>query len=153
MDLAIRDASNKDCENVKYLIFTVLKEYGLVPDPESTDKDLEDIEAEYINNNGYFGVVEQGDRIIATVGVRRMSASTCEIRKMYCLPECRGKGLGRQLLQHAISMAKQRGYSRAVLETASPLKEAIALYKKFGFKPYSPTHIAARCDQAYELDL
>ena len=39
------------------------------------------------------------------------------------------------------------------IETATPLKEAVALYKKFGFNEYQPTHMAARCDQAFELYL
>ena len=39
------------------------------------------------------------------------------------------------------------------LETASVLTEAIALYMRFGFRPYTPKNLAARCDQAYELDL
>lgn len=39
------------------------------------------------------------------------------------------------------------------LETASVLKEAIALYRKFGFREYHPTELCSRCDQAYILDL
>ena len=39
------------------------------------------------------------------------------------------------------------------LETASVLKEAIALYESYGFVEYEPDHLSARCDQAYFLQL
>jgi hypothetical protein len=40
-----------------------------------------------------------------------------------------------------------------ILETASALKEAIALYKSYGFAEYTPDHLSSRCDQAYMLEL
>jgi hypothetical protein len=38
-------------------------------------------------------------------------------------------------------------------ETASVLREAVALYERYGFRRYEPGHLAARCDAAYYLDL
>jgi putative acetyltransferase len=40
-----------------------------------------------------------------------------------------------------------------VLETASVLKEAVALYRRYGFQPYQAEHVASRCDQTYALEL
>lgn len=42
-------------------------------------------------------------------------------------------------------------YEVIVLETASPLKEAIGLYKQYGFEEFEADHLAARCDQAMQL--
>ena len=42
--LKIRSATNNDRERVAELAFTVLGEFGLEPDPETTDADLQDIE-------------------------------------------------------------------------------------------------------------
>ena len=39
------------------------------------------------------------------------------------------------------------------LGTATALVEAIALYEQFGFQRSLDAHAAARCDQAWELDL
>lgn len=149
----IRAANNADSKAIKFVVFSVLGEYGLSPDPAATDKDLEDIEQSYFSNNGYFGVVEKDKIIIATVGLHRESATTCELRKMYCLASDRGNGLGKRLLEFSLAKAKELGFSRIVLETASPLKEAIGLYKKYGFIIYKPEHLSPRCDQAYELYL
>jgi putative acetyltransferase len=142
-----------DSNGIKIVVFGVLKEYGLVPDPGSTDKDLDSIESYYSENGGYFGVVEELNYIVATIGLYRVDETTCELRKMYVLPNFRGKGLGKNLMEFALKKAKEMGFKRVVLETASPLKEAIGLYKRFGFQEFEPKHMALRCDQAMELYL
>lgn len=149
----LRPATNADSEQIKLVVFSVLKEYGLKPDSGSTDKDLDSIEQNYFSNNGFFGVVEESGTIVATVGLHKVDDDTCELRKMYSLPSQRGKGLGKAMIEFALSKAKELGYKRVVLETASPLKEAIGLYKKYGFKEYCSDHLAARCDQAFEIYL
>ena len=72
---------------------------------------------------------------------------------MYLQKAYRGKGLGKFLLEDALSRARQLGFKTMILETASVLKEAIALYKNYGFVEYQPDHMSERCDQAYALDL
>lgn len=149
----LRPASNLDSEQIKSVVFTVLKEYGLRPDSNSTDKDLDAIEESYFSNNGFLGVIEVENVIVATVGLHRVDENTCELRKMYSLPSQRGKGLGKRMLEFALSKARELGYSRVILETASPLKEAIGLYRKYGFRAFNPEHLSTRCDQAFELYL
>jgi putative acetyltransferase len=151
--LNIRRANDNDSDKIKSVVFEVLGEYGLKPDTGSTDKDLDSIEESYQENNGFFGVVEEEGKIVATVGIHRVDTKTCELRKMYALPSQRGKGLSNSLMEFSIKKARELGYKRIVLETATPLKEAISLYKKFGFTEYIPDHMAARCDQAFELYL
>ncbi len=156
MALNIKQATNADREQAAKLIYGVLREYGLQPDPGGTDLDLRDIEFHYTNNGGYFGILysdEPEEKIVATVGIRRLDSETCELRKMYMLPHLRGRGLGRQLLDHALAKAGELGYRRVTLETASPLKEAIALYQKYGFREFYPKHLSNRCDKAFELYL
>lgn len=46
--ITIRSATNADRDRVKELIFGVLAEYGLAPDSQTTDADLEDIESSYV---------------------------------------------------------------------------------------------------------
>jgi putative acetyltransferase len=72
---------------------------------------------------------------------------------MYLHGAYRGKGLGRFLMESALSEARQLGFKRMILETASVLKEAISLYKSHGFIEYEPEHISSRCDQAFILEL
>jgi putative acetyltransferase len=150
---SLRPATNADCSEVQALIFSVLEEYGLKPDPADTDLDLYDLEAAYRQRGGYFGVVEINGIIVATLGLLKLDAHACELRKMYTLPTVRGQGLGRFLLDTGIQQARAWVCKRMVLETASVLKEAIALYRRYGFTEYFPPHITCRCDMAMELIL
>jgi putative acetyltransferase len=153
-DVRIRAATNRDVERVKELVFTTQHEYGLPPDPETTDADLADIEASYFKTGGMFEVLEdEAGNLLGTVGVYPLDDETCELRKMYFAPALRGRGMGRQLLERTVSHARRLGFKRMTLETASVLERAIKLYTRFGFKPMKLNHITARRDRAYFLDL
>jgi putative acetyltransferase len=152
--LKIRTASNEDIASIKKLVFGVLEEFDLLPDPETTDADLNDIEGNYLRRGGLFELIEdyQGS-LKGTVGVFPMDANTCELRKMYFAPEIRGSGLGKLILQRVINRAKELGFARMVLETSSKLPAAKRLYEGFGFRPFVADHPAPRSDQSYGLDL
>lgn len=153
-DVVIRDAANRDRERVAALIFNILAEFGLQPDPESTDADLNGIEGNYIHSGGLFELIEdKKGNLLGTVGLYPLDKVTCELRKMYFVPQARGIGLGRYVLERAVSRAREFGFKAVVLETAGVLKEAIRLYTRFGFVPMQSGHLSARCDRAYILKL
>lgn len=150
----LRPATNHDAKDVKDLVFTVLGEYGLEPDPDQTDADLEDIEESYYARGGAFYVLEtQAGEIIGAYGLFPMGAGTCELRKMYLHADHRGQGLGKRLLEDALDNARRLGFKQIVLETASVLKEAVTLYKRYGFTPHPTNHLSPRCDQAHVIEL
>ena len=150
----LRPANNKDCEKIADLVFSILKEYDLKPDPVATDADIKDIEHSYFERGGTFYVLEEKDgSIIGAYGLYPVDKATCELRKMYLHSSYRSKGLGKLLLEDALSKARQIGFKKMTLETASVLKEAISLYKSYGFVEYQPEHLSSRCDQAFVLEL
>ena len=151
--MKIRSAKIQDAAEVRKLIFDILHEHGLKPDPQSTDSDLDDIESFYLKTGGIFDVVlDEGEQIIGTLGLLALG-DICELRKMYLHKKSRGQGLGRKLLEHAIQRARELGFHKIELETASVLKDAIRMYERYGFKPIEREHLPARCDQAYQLIL
>jgi putative acetyltransferase len=154
MPLTLRPATIGDATAIQALVFGVLVEYGLQPDPSETDSDLQNIEASYIARGGMFDVlVNEAGEVVGTIGLFPVSSTTCELRKMYLAAPVRGQGYGRQLLEHALRRARELGFRRVVLETASVLRKAVALYQRYGFRPYTPGHMAARADTALYLDL
>lgn len=148
----IRQASNNDIETIKNIVFFVLKEYGLEPNQEGIDNDLDDIELNYTNNNGYFGLIlDSSKKPLGTFGLYKIDENSCEIRKMYFLPALRGKGWGKKVMKILITKAIENGYKNVLLETNSVLKEAIGLYKKCGFEELKDYKLHSRCDQAFIL--
>lgn len=59
---------------------------------------------------------------------------TCELVKMYLLPEARGIGLGKRIIEECLDFAKQNGYSQVYIESMPELENALKVYEKFGFK-------------------
>jgi GNAT superfamily N-acetyltransferase len=57
-----------------------------------------------------------------------------EIKRMFVLPEHRGKGIAGQILQQLEIWAAEGNNSTCILETGKKQPEAIALYKKAGYK-------------------
>jgi putative acetyltransferase len=153
MEITARPATNQDVEAIKQLVFGVLREYGLEPDPDGTDADLADIEANYAKRGGLFELLEdENGKLLGTVGLYPINAETVELRKMYFAPELRGRGCGKTTLERMIKRARELGFQKMYLETNSVLKEAIGLYQKFGFEPTNEKH-SPRCDQAFVLNL
>jgi putative acetyltransferase len=151
----IRPATNADSFAIKFVVFTVLKEYGLPPDETGKDKDLNDIEKDYFGRNGFFGVLIERStgNIVGTIGLFTTDANSSELRKMYLLKNHRGMGLGKRMLSVVLDFAKEKQVKRVTLETISPLKEAISLYLQFGFTEVPVREKNQRVDRAFELQL
>jgi len=77
------------------------------------------------------GKIVGGGGIYPTDG---LPAATCELVKMYLLPQARGTGLGKTLIEKSIAFAKEAGYKQVYLETMPELKQALSIYAKFGFE-------------------
>ncbi len=149
-----RPARTADADALRGLIFGILREYGLQPAPDGTDADLADVEASFVRQGGWFDVLLDAEQtIVGSVGLFPLRPGTWELRKMYLAAPQRGHGLGRALLDRALTQARHRGAVRVALETATLLKEALALYERAGFRrqPFAP-HVC-RCDLEMELEL
>ena len=71
----------------------------------------------------------------------RVAPDAAEIKRVYLRPEARGHGRGRALMEALIEGARTAGYDRILMDTGTPLKPAIDLYLKLGFRlrgPYQP---------------
>ena len=65
---------------------------------------------------------------------KELEPSIAEIKRMFVVPEGRGKGIATTILNELESWTKDLNYTSCQLETSQKLKKAIALYKKFGYK-------------------
>jgi ribosomal protein S18 acetylase RimI-like enzyme len=62
---------------------------------------------------------------------------TAWIENLWVLPDCMGKGIGRELFFHALALARQRGYTSLRLE-ADP--NASGFYEKMGMHKIGERH-------------
>ena len=64
---------------------------------------------------------------------KKIDEATVELKALYLSNDFRGIGLGRRLMETAISFAKEKGFERVVLDSMSKYKDALRLYVNFGF--------------------
>lgn len=123
------------------------------------DVEVDAMCANYSEPRAAYFVVEDGGRVLGGGGIGPLAggeADVCELRKMYFLPELRGRGIGQRLLQECLAAARERGYRRCYLETRAGMEAAQKLYLRTGFKPTCQplgTTGHSACDRLYLLEL
>jgi ribosomal protein S18 acetylase RimI-like enzyme len=135
MNIVIRRYKPKDIQRIHELHIQALKSVPnlIIPDGP-IDGDLIDIEKEYINNGGDFLVAEFEGIIIGMGAIRRKDRSCGEIRRMRIDPQYWRKGIGQLLLTKLEEIAKEKGYTRLVLDTSIHQLSAQKLYQKNNYK-------------------
>lgn len=86
--------------------------------------------------SAYF-IAERKGKIVGGGGIYPSAGlpdTTCELVKMYLLPEARGIGLGKKIIEACIRFAKEQGYQNIYIETMPELQQAMKTYEKFGFE-------------------
>ena len=66
--------------------------------------------------------------------IKKYNGNTVEIKRMFVLPEARGKGIATAVLIELENWARELNFSKCILETGKRQPEAIGLYKKSGYK-------------------
>lgn len=125
----------------------ILTEHGLEHESETAEAETR------LKDDTIFRVLEYVDRIVGCYGLSRMSASTCMLKGMFLEKAFRGKGLGKDLLEDAIRIAKAEGYETMALETHSAFEAALGLYRAFGFEAYGAEKLSSRCNTALKKRL
>ena len=82
----------------------------------------------------YVVVAYENGKPVSSGAIKEFSRDTMEVKRMYTLPEFRGKGLASKVLSELEKWAKELGCEKCTLETGKKQPEAIALYKKKGYK-------------------
>ncbi|TFC92158.1 GNAT family N-acetyltransferase [Cryobacterium sp. TMT3-29-2] len=84
--------------------------------------------------SGVFLVLLDGGVTVAGGGIRRLSETTGEVKRMWTNPAYRRQGHAVALLAALEEVAQQLGYWRLRLETGHAQPEALALYRRLGYR-------------------
>lgn len=110
--------------------------YELSPPEQVFALDLTKLRAPDIT----FWTVWEADTLLGCGALKELSPTHGEIKSMRTPALARGRGAGRAVLEHIISVARQRGYTRLSLETGThpAFEPAHNLYRSKGFLPSDP---------------
>jgi ribosomal protein S18 acetylase RimI-like enzyme len=89
---------------------------------------------EMVPPDGVFVLVVDSDLVVAGGGIRRLDDGVAEIKRMFVMPEARGRGHGRRLLDALEGAAADLGYRAVRLDTAQSMTTAMEMYRRSGFR-------------------
>jgi putative acetyltransferase len=122
---------------------------------QNFDKELAGLPGDYAPPEGRLLLAEYDGHLAGCVALHKLEAGICEMKRLYVRPEFRGKRLGRALAEAVTAEARQIGYQSMRLDTVEPvMKDAVAMYRKLGFKeiaPYRSNPIAGAMYMELEL--
>ena len=137
--IVVRPIEARDDPEMASIIHRVMAEFGAVGSGfSSEDPEVDAMHAAYGTDRCVYFVAERNAEVIAGGGIAPLVGAEqddiCELRKMYALPEARGLGLGRLLLERCLDQARSLGFKRCYIETLGHMHRARSLYEKFGFR-------------------
>ena len=158
--ISIRPIRSPDDAAMAAIIRTVMPEFGAsgagfaINDPE-----VDWMSRAYAEPRHAYFVVEREGAVIGGAGVAPLvgdNGDTCELRKMYFLPEARGIGAGAAMMAACLDAARSIGFKQCYLETLTGMDAAMRLYERSGFQridgPMGATGHGG-CNTFYLLDL
>ncbi len=137
MGITIRNAIKKDCPRLLELI----KELALFEKaPEEVTVSMEEFEdAGFGDKPVWWAFVAESEGIIVGMSLYYIRYSTWKGRRLYLediivTESMRGKGFGKDLLDHTINYAKENGFSGMMWQVLDWNQPAIDFYKKYDTK-------------------
>jgi GNAT superfamily N-acetyltransferase len=137
-------------EDARHLLSAYVEELARRLPDGASGVSAEWSEAEYGGSRGRIAVARLAGTPVGCAGLREHAASAGEIKRFYVSPPARGRGVGRALLSWIEREARELGYRRLVLDTASPLVEAASLYETSGYARVAPFNENPHADLWFE---
>ncbi|MBS0381607.1 MAG: GNAT family N-acetyltransferase [Proteobacteria bacterium] len=135
----IRPIEPRDDAAVAAIIRSVMPEFGAGGAGFAIhDAEVDAMHAAYAKSHSAYFVIEVDGKVVGGGGVAPLEhgdTDTCELRKMYFLPEARGLGAGNAMMARCLEAACGFGFKRCYLETLTGMDAAQHLYRKHGFTP------------------
>ena len=136
--IKIRPIQKEDNGALAVIIRDTLTEFKAnKPGTVFYDKTTDDLFTLFREPKSIYFVVLIDDEIVGGGGIfpsPGLPAETCELVKMYLLPEARGLGLGKKIIEECLEFARTNGYKQVYIESMPELEKALKVYEQFGFK-------------------
>ena len=134
----IRPIQPIDNPELAVIIRNTLSEFGAAkPGTVYFDPTTDALSELFQTEKSAYFVAEADGKLLGGGGIfptEGLPDGTCELVKMYLLPEGRGIGLGKQLIEKCLETAREFGFHEIYLETLDELHFALKIYAKFGFE-------------------
>ena len=145
-----------DHEAIKALMREYAQSLGFSLAYQDFEKELADFPGKYAPPDGALLLATVGGEAAGTVALRKLDATTCEMKRLYVKPAFRGRrtadgrSIGRALAEDIVAAGRQHGYRRLRLDTiGGKMLQALSLYRSMGFVEIPPYYASPIPDTAY----
>ncbi len=145
-----------DHEAIKALIREYAASLGFSLDYQDFGTELADFPGKYAPPDGALLLATVDGEAAGAVALRRLDATTCEMKRLYVKPAFRGRrtadgrSIGRALAEDIVALGRERGYRRLRLDTiGGKMRQALSLYRSMGFVEIPPYYASPIPDTAY----
>ncbi|WP_428673790.1 GNAT family N-acetyltransferase [Roseibium sp.] len=135
-DFSIARAENPaDLDAVRTLFRAYVDWLGIDLSYQGFEEELAGLPGKYARPQGALFLARATDgAVLGCAGFRPFGpGGACEMKRLYVLPEGRGRGVGAALVDTVLTAAVDAGYREMLLDTLPSMTGAIRLYKGAGF--------------------
>jgi len=109
---------------------------------QEIEAELEALPGEYVEPRGGLLLALVDGEVAGCSALRPLDvsdyANACEMKRLYVRRAFRGFGLGRQLAEATLDLARRGGYAHVLLDTLDDMESARVLYADLGFEDIPP---------------
>lgn len=100
---------------------------------QNYEDELCHLEVKYGRPDGRLYLARWNGVTAGCIGLRKLDAERCEMKRLYVRPAFRGKKIGKVLTERIIADARKIGYRHMLLDTFPFLRSAVKMYYRLGF--------------------
>ena len=107
---------------------------GLDLECQGFSRELATLPGVYMPPLGCILLAELSGNFVGCVALRPLENKICEMKRLFVIPEYRGRDIGRILASAVIDRAREIGYEKMRLDTIESMKAARRLYHSLNFR-------------------
>jgi len=139
MTASIVQVTDADIDEVRAIFREYEQWVGLNLCFQSFEEELAALPGFYAPPDGRLYLAWINGEAVGCIGMRKLEAGVCEMKRLYLREAARGLGVGRAVSDKGITEAREIGYLRMRLDTDPPkMEKAVRLYESYGFHEIPP---------------
>lgn len=131
-----------DLEQTRLIFLEYAEALGIDLCFQNFEEELSNLPGDYAPPRGALLLVRVDGKVAGCCALRPIDgvdyANAAEMKRLYVRPAFRRFGLGRQLAELILDVARTKGYSAVLLDTLDDMEAARALYEDLGFEEVPP---------------
>src|ERR1700728_1327263 len=120
-----------------------------------TGLDIEAIESAYMHKDGnnIWVAENEAGAVVGMIGVQHHDQGLGQVRRLRVATDYRRRGIGKALLETAITFCKENQYLKVALDTFTERSAAVEMFQKLGFRHGDTRYAAGKELMYFYLDL